>query len=209
MSGLSLQVPLIATRIIATSSWSQTIWITRPWYLSVKMTRLKHKGGNNASSAWNSGTQSAFHVRKTIVGAFPAFAGFLSNLSKDESLYPPRCCRASIPPSTIWVHLSRDVSRRFSERQIEMSTTERTYCRSCTKFILPDQFDGRGAVCPRCSALTCSGCKEYAHQDACSDDPATEETKRLAAEEGWQSCPQCNNMIELGLGCYHITFVRR
>lgn len=39
----------------------------------------------------------------------------------------------------------------------------------------------------------------------CSEDPSAEQVITLGRAEGWARCPGCAQMIELNMGCYHMT----
>lgn len=137
----------------------------------------------------------------------PCLSALFEQSLIDETLFPPRCCQAELAPSMVSEHLPEDFSRRFTERQIETSTSDRTYCRKCTRFLLPEHITGQIGTCTECATKTCTICKEAAHEGFCPADPAVEETKRLAVENGWRECPSCRNIIELTHGCNHMRFV--
>ena len=127
----------------------------------------------------------------------------------DETLFPPRCCRRQIPVSSVRHFLGSRLTAQFEKKAIEFGTLNRTYCWNpwCASFIDPDCIRGSAGTCPRlgCGRQTCIFCKREAHSGSCSRDHPFEETIRLAQEAGWQRCQQCQNMIELGIGCNHIT----
>ena len=60
---------------------------------------------------------------------------------------------------------------------------------------------------PGCGARTCSGCKVLvtATTHLCTDDASYRALLALGARQGWSRCPGCSRMIELNLGCYHMT----
>ncbi|XMA18656.1 hypothetical protein WAI453_011447 [Rhynchosporium graminicola] len=60
-----------------------------------------------------------------------------------------------------------------------------------------------------CFTVTCKICKGPAHQHDCPQDAATQQVLQLAAAEGWKRCAHCKRMIELKVGCNHITCVCR
>lgn len=68
-------------------------------------------------------------------------------------------------------------------------------------------------LCKECNSSFCINCKVPWHSNmSCYEfkrrypDLATEETKlkKLAATNLWRQCKNCNHMIELSSGCYHI-----
>ena len=127
----------------------------------------------------------------------------------DETLFPPRCCRQQILVSTVRHFLGSRLTAQFERKAIEFGTLNRTYCwnPSCAAFIDPDCIHGSAGTCSRlgCGRQTCIFCKREAHSGSCPRENPFEETIRLAQEAGWQRCQQCQNMIELGMGCNHIT----
>jgi hypothetical protein len=130
----------------------------------------------------------------------------------DESLFPPRCCRQTIPvdSATIALFLSKDLRDSMDLRRVELETTNRTYCwdASCSTFILPTTITDGIGECPKCHSLTCAGCKKERHTGRCENDREAQLTDDLAREEGWQRCSACERWVELNHGCYHITYVR-
>lgn len=125
---------------------------------------------------------------------------------KDESLFPPRCCRMPIPAVEHFFLLGWQLFSSFQDRRIEMETTDRTYCHipECSKFIPPDKIEQQIARCVACHARTCSVCKTAAHGGECPDDPNTKELFDLAAKNGWRRCISCGRFVELRSGCNHI-----
>lgn len=134
--------------------------------------------------------------------------GKLFTLSlKDESLFPPRCCRMPIPAYENLFFLGWDLLSLFEARKIEMETTDRTYCHipECSKFIPPDNIEQQIARCVACTARTCSVCKAAAHVGDCPKDPAKKELDDLADKKGWRRCNGCHSFVELSSGCNHIS----
>lgn len=127
----------------------------------------------------------------------------------DETLFPPRCCRSQIPVLFVPHFLGSRLTTRFEEKAIEIGTANRTYCSepSCAAFIAPHRIQGTTGTCPvlECGTRTCVLCKRAAHEGQCPRDDQFDETIRLVREVGWQQCQQCQHMVELGSGCYHIT----
>ena len=125
---------------------------------------------------------------------------------KDESLFPPRCCRQPIPLGIATQMLTGDQTQKFLEKEVEFGTPNRTYCHdiSCQAFIRPDNISGEKAMCT-CGALTCVVCKAAAHEGDCPEDPAYTSLMALATAEGYQTCRQCKRLVELSIGCNHMT----
>ena len=125
----------------------------------------------------------------------------------DETLFPPRCCRQTIPIDNpeIILALGKALTAKYESRRIEVETKDRTYCTICSTFIPPTAIHDKSAQCPACSFYTCSTCKHAAHRGPCPDDPGDEQVLELARQEGWQRCNNCNRVIELNHGCFHMT----
>lgn len=125
----------------------------------------------------------------------------------DESLYPPRCCREPIPFAQVKAFLSPTVVELFIEKRVELDTKNRTYCwvPSCSKFIPPTAIADDLGTCPSCARSTCAICKAAGHSGDCPEDKQLQELIGTANQEGWQRCYQCARMVELELGCNHMT----
>ncbi|RYO75013.1 hypothetical protein DL766_007819 [Monosporascus sp. MC13-8B] len=138
------------------------------------------------------------------------------NAMVDETLFPPRCCKQPIPLHQNLVFLDADVARRFRGKAVEFSTPNRTYCHDgrCRAFVPPSRYvhdaeDGGSvaatARCGECGARTCTACKGAAHRGDCPHDVQLQQVIRLAREQGWQRCRNCWGMVELNMGCNHMT----
>lgn len=127
----------------------------------------------------------------------------------DETLYPPRCCKQTIPETEtqVQVFLGPQLLGRFLARKLEMDTPKRTYCHrpDCNKFIPPQGIKGDNGTCPKCESKTCCICKGAAHQGSdCPQDESARSLMELASWTGWKRCFQCGRMVELSYGCNHI-----
>ncbi|KAK7528013.1 uncharacterized protein IWZ02DRAFT_142882 [Phyllosticta citriasiana] len=128
--------------------------------------------------------------------------------TKDESLYPPRCCRTPIPFALVRFVLDKEIAEEFMRKVPELETKDRTYCfvPTCSAWIHPDLIKHDVGRCPKCSLETCSLCKGKAHGlGECPKDEQTLQLLQLAEENHWQRCYQCRAMIEIDTGCYHMT----
>lgn len=125
----------------------------------------------------------------------------------DESLFPPRCCRQPIPVQSVGIFLTKDIKQRFEEKMIEFSTPNRTYCCNarCSVFINADEIEGDIATCGSCGSATCTLCKASAHNGECPHDTALHAVVDLANEENWQRCYSCRSIVQLEVGCNHMT----
>ncbi|KAF2229482.1 hypothetical protein EV356DRAFT_521044 [Viridothelium virens] len=128
--------------------------------------------------------------------------------TKDESLYPPRCCRNPIPLETVQKFLTPEATLNFLNKSVEFNTENRTYCcnPSCSTFIPQPDIQNNVAVCLECNTETCAFCKQESHQgEDCPQDPEIRSVVRLAGDKGWKRCTSCRRMIELSIGCFHMT----
>lgn len=130
------------------------------------------------------------------------------NSIRDESLFPPRCCRQAIPLASVDVFLTVEFTKYFEEKAVEFSTPNRLYCAwsTCSAFIPPTKINGDIAICPKCEFWVCTICKGHTHQGRdCPKDSDLNALVSTAREAGWQRCQRCNRFIELSFGCNHIT----
>ncbi|RPD65691.1 hypothetical protein L226DRAFT_235378 [Lentinus tigrinus ALCF2SS1-7] len=137
---------------------------------------------------------------------------------KDESLFPPRCCRQRIPFASVSSYMGAASVTKLRERTLEFGTQKRVYCAkpSCSRF-LGKQYEGNlpyirvprfQCTAPGCTTVTCSSCKNEVksglmHQ--CQASNADDHVLAMGQRSGWARCPGCETMIELNMGCYHMT----
>ncbi|KAE8334601.1 hypothetical protein BDV24DRAFT_156732 [Aspergillus arachidicola] len=127
--------------------------------------------------------------------------------TKDESLFPPRCCRQHIPLTLVQPFMSEDEYDMFKGAEVEFSTADRMYCSNvnCGRFITPREIQAGKAECNQCGFSTCAMCKSPFHEDDCASDTALQATLALATSQGWQRCFGYKALVELRMGCYHMT----
>lgn len=128
----------------------------------------------------------------------------------DSSQFPPRCCNQILPVFACIPFLPPTLFARFVARREELETPSRTYCSNalCSEWIRPANIVANVATCPTCIQTTCETCKRGQHEGLCQDDMDVKKLMDVAKEKQWQTCPNCNEMVELKGGCYHITYVR-
>jgi hypothetical protein len=145
-------------------------------------------------------TECHAYCRECLIGIFEA------SLS-DPSLFPPRCCSEPIPLSTTLFFLPQEIHERFLSRLEELDTPDKTYCSdpACAQWIRPTSIEAGIATCRECQKRTCAFCKEEQHEDLCPEDEDVKKLMRFVRKRKWQTCPSCKNVVELSLGCYHIT----
>ncbi|KIJ15353.1 hypothetical protein PAXINDRAFT_77424 [Paxillus involutus ATCC 200175] len=136
--------------------------------------------------------------------------------TRDETLYPPRCCRRNIPVARVQPHLLQALLTEFQQKREEFSTLKRVYCSSstCGRFLGPLSegiWGGKVYACPApaCTRRTCGSCRgEYRGlmSHICRRaDADTAQVLTLGRAAGWSCCPGCSQMIELNMGCFHMT----
>jgi hypothetical protein len=124
---------------------------------------------------------------------------------RDESLFPPRCCRILMPLESVRTLVGPDTSRRTEKRIIEINDPSRTYCskQTCSAYIFSSQKQNNCGTCQECGQKTCLLCKNEYHQGKCVQTP--DPIHQLAEVEGWKRCSRCKHLVELDTGCNHIT----
>lgn len=130
--------------------------------------------------------------------------------TRDESLFPLRCCNQNFIVADILYRVGFSLARRFREKSREFSTPapHRVYCPSdlCSMFLGSSETIGGEVNCAECRTRVCTRCKGVAHPGKpCGEDTALLEVQKLAQDEGWQKCPGCQVIIELAQGCFHMT----
>ena len=127
--------------------------------------------------------------------------------TKDESLYPPRCCQREIPLASGIDFLDHNLLELFQRKGVEFSTPNRTYCAdpACSAFIPPKNIQLALGTCISCDKQTCSMCKGLPHTNTeCPEDPNEKLMNDLAETEKWTKCNMCTRWIELTTGCFHM-----
>ncbi|KAI1797701.1 hypothetical protein LXA43DRAFT_981615 [Ganoderma leucocontextum] len=126
----------------------------------------------------------------------------------DESLFPPACCHQPFNVVTVRQFLNRDLATLFDKKAIEFGTKDRVYCYrlTCSAFLGAATAFASHLPCPECRYNTCGHCKAAGHSLSTSctvaEDAAVVE---LAEQSGWKRCPGCGHLVELTIGCYHMT----
>jgi hypothetical protein len=125
----------------------------------------------------------------------------------DDSLFPPKCCRQVITTGAVRIHLSGEIVRQYEAKKIEYETPDRTYCSNavCSTFIRAENIANEKATCSVCGEVTCTMCKAESHTGDCPADTALQLLLTTANENGWQRCCSCRRLVELDIGCNHIS----
>ncbi|KAG0692695.1 hypothetical protein DFH29DRAFT_817236, partial [Suillus ampliporus] len=110
-------------------------------------------------------------------------------------------------------HLTPAVLTGFELKVQEFGTLKRVYCvaPTCSRFLGPlyEGYFSKVFTCPSptCTTTTCGKCRGryegFTH--LCTPDAETEGVLTLSRASGWSRCPGCAQMIELNMGCFHMT----
>ncbi|TBU35055.1 hypothetical protein BD311DRAFT_201275 [Dichomitus squalens] len=126
----------------------------------------------------------------------------------DESLFPPACCRQPFNVSVIRQYLNRDLATLFDKKAVEFGTKDRVYCHrpTCSAFLGAATATASYLTCKECWSNTCGHCKAAAHSLSTRCTSAEDASVvALAEQSGWKRCPGCGHLVELTVGCYHMT----
>ena len=127
---------------------------------------------------------------------------------KDKSAYPPRCCRQIIPFEDVKDVLAPTLAKEFASKKPELDDPKPVYCHvpTCSTYVGEGDKQYNVGICPGCKKETCVLCKNANHSGDCEGNKALDETKKLADSQGWKQCPGCGRIVELGVGCNHMTY---
>ncbi|EFZ02206.2 ibr finger domain containing protein [Metarhizium robertsii ARSEF 23] len=174
-----------------------------------------HSGTAAASSskqAARPSTSTAAIEKRRCVACMTDVPYFETSALNDESLFPPRCCSQPIPLGLNQIFLPARLAGQYQAKELEYSTKNRTYCHraTCSTFIPTPFIRGEIATCVKCQSKTCTICKGSSHDGDCPEDVATMDLLNVAAQKGWQRCYSCRRMVDLEVGCNHISeLIRR
>jgi len=130
--------------------------------------------------------------------------------TRDESLFPLRCCQQAFPVETLNHHITPSLLSLFRSKYIEFGTPsmDRIYCPNpiCSIFLGSTTHYAGQLRCQECQTVACRNCKNRAHPgEACGENSALLELQALARSDNWQTWPGCHAIVELHQGCYHMT----
>ena len=136
--------------------------------------------------------------------------GLAEACTRDESLFPLRCCRKEFTAESIAHLLPADLRTLFREKSLEFGTpaSQRIYCVNphCSIFLGSSGETRIDIVCGTCETIVCSGCKSTGHpRNDCAENASLGMLRELASTQHWQTCPGCGAIVELSQGCYHMT----
>ncbi|KAJ2901907.1 IBR domain-containing protein [Zalerion maritima] len=139
----------------------------------------------------------------------------ITQATVDESKMPPRCCTQPLPSSIVKAILTKEEQQAFLKAVMQFNTPweSRIFCTNptCGEFIPPrkhvDPKHPFEVMCRQCKRRVCVMCKRNAHpigQD-CPDDWELETVLKMGEKSGWRRCYKCRNLVELSIGCTHMT----
>ncbi|TRM59588.1 hypothetical protein BD626DRAFT_151083 [Schizophyllum amplum] len=114
-----------------------------------------------------------------------------TNATRDEALFPPRCCRTRIPVELVRGRVPDTTLANFSARAAEFATPKRLYCAAptCSAFLgarYTGWFFARAILCAGCGGRTCSRCAQAVKPDErhrCRTAEDENELAEVAARE--------------------------
>ncbi|KAJ8117531.1 hypothetical protein OPT61_g1279 [Boeremia exigua] len=135
---------------------------------------------------------------------------FTSSIS-NPTLFPPRCCKVSVPLDTCRVMLPKQLIKEFDLKVEELATSNPTYCANadCHSFIQPKDIVAEVGSCVFCQEKTCVQCKNQSHDGLCPSDPHVQLLMDIAKRSKWQqsvgantnsaTCAVCSGSAALAL----------
>ncbi|GAA6049666.1 hypothetical protein NBRC10513_005969 [Rhodotorula toruloides] len=128
--------------------------------------------------------------------------------TRDESLFPPSCCKTPIPSTLAIPLLDVEDGKAYRRAVQEYSTPRRLYCSNgkCGMWLGSLPASKQDVLCGKCGRVTCSACKAPAHDAkvACADDLDGDAALKLAAQVNDVRCPKCHRVVERNGGCPHV-----
>ncbi|EPS39277.1 hypothetical protein H072_6897 [Dactylellina haptotyla CBS 200.50] len=116
----------------------------------------------------------------------------------------PRCCEPLPLKYAAEVLMSSELDSLMDRRDAHESSKQ-VSCADCKKDILQESIRDGSAYCVDCVKFTCAHCKMPLHDGICEEDKDTEMLLDTARREGWSKCDRCNHLVELTVGCFHMT----
>ncbi|KAI0374361.1 hypothetical protein BV20DRAFT_1033200 [Pilatotrama ljubarskyi] len=126
----------------------------------------------------------------------------------DESLFPPACCRKPFVMEEVRMYLDGSLQTLVDKKTVEFGTKDRVYCHepTCSTFLGAATASANDLLCTTCWRQTCGHCKAASHALSIRCTSAEDATViALAEQAGWKRCPGCGHLVELSIGCYHMT----
>ncbi|KAF9240454.1 hypothetical protein BU15DRAFT_87661 [Melanogaster broomeanus] len=125
------------------------------------------------------------------------------------------CAETTTCVKSVRPHLSQALFTEFQSKSAEFGTLKRVYCSSptCSRFLGPLSegfFGGKVYDCPgtwvrKKDVWRLPWRVQWALSHVCRPDSDAAQVLTLGRTAGWARCPGCSQMIELNVGCYHMT----
>lgn len=128
----------------------------------------------------------------------------VKNCTRDETLYPPKCCNKVIPHEDIKPFLTLRLSAQFESKKAELDVPSglRVFCPTPTCSAFLGSRDAASTFgCAVCKISICSSCRQPAHPGEKCGENGTKKLNALAKEKHWAKCPGCKNIVERISGC--------
>ncbi|KAF3915610.1 hypothetical protein ABW21_db0207989 [Orbilia brochopaga] len=121
-----------------------------------------------------------------------------------NSQYPPRCCEPL--PLTFAAEVLMEVElNKLLDLRDAYESSKQVSCHECKEDILQASIQNASAYCVSCAKFTCTHCGKELHDGLCPEDKDTAMLLETAQKEGWSKCEKCSSVVELTVGCFHMT----
>ncbi|KAI0768486.1 hypothetical protein BD413DRAFT_126320 [Trametes elegans] len=129
------------------------------------------------------------------------------NAASDESLFPPKCCGATIEIDMVRRHLDDSFLSLYRFKEREFGTANRVYCHNprCSAFLCAAKTHADALCCAYCVRETCACCKQEAHPLLTCSAAAEKVVLDLGKIRRRQRCPSCRTLVDRIDGCPHMT----
>ncbi|KAK6349553.1 hypothetical protein TWF696_005837 [Orbilia brochopaga] len=121
-----------------------------------------------------------------------------------KSQYPPRCCEPLPLVFAAEVLMETELNKLLDLRDA-FESSKQVSCHECKEDILQGSIQDSSAFCVSCEKFTCTHCGKELHDGLCPEDKDTAMLLETARKEGWSKCEKCNHVVELTVGCFHMT----
>ncbi|EGX43136.1 hypothetical protein AOL_s00215g745 [Orbilia oligospora ATCC 24927] len=117
----------------------------------------------------------------------------------------PRCCGEALPLTYAGEVLMESELNQLMDRRDAQESSKQISCVGCKKDLLQGSIKDNSAYCIDCAKFTCIHCAKDLHDGICPEDKDMAMLLETAKNEGWSKCGKCNHLVELTIGCFHMT----
>ncbi|KAK6506788.1 hypothetical protein TWF481_005248 [Arthrobotrys musiformis] len=117
----------------------------------------------------------------------------------------PRCCGEALPLTFAGEILMENELNQLMDRRDAQESSKQISCVGCKKDLLQGSIKDNSAYCIDCAKFTCIHCGKDLHDGICPEDKDMAMLLETAKKEGWSKCGKCNHLVELTMGCFHMT----